>query len=85
MGALFLQRYILERLTDVYCGSIGYEYMHIPDRDKCNWVRQGEAHVVCWGGALRPVVCPCNSMDRLFVTWDVFRPLGSPSITRIAC
>lgn len=34
----FPQRYILDRLRDVYCGSVGYEYMHIPDRAQCNWV-----------------------------------------------
>ena len=32
-------RSILTRLEQAYCGSIGYEYMHIPDRDKCNWLR----------------------------------------------
>lgn len=33
-------RSILTRLEQAYCGSIGYEYMHIPDRDKCNWLRE---------------------------------------------
>ncbi|PRW57990.1 2-oxoglutarate mitochondrial-like isoform B [Chlorella sorokiniana] len=32
-------REILERLRETYCGSIGFEYMHIPDSDKCNWLR----------------------------------------------
>ena len=32
-------RYILSRLEQAYCGSIGYEYMHIADREKCNWLR----------------------------------------------
>jgi len=32
-------RSILTRLEQAYCGSIGYEYMHIPDRGKCNWLR----------------------------------------------
>ena len=32
-------REILTRLRETYCGSIGYEYMHIPDREKCNWIR----------------------------------------------
>lgn len=32
-------REILKRLEQAYCGSIGFEYMHIPDRDKCNWLR----------------------------------------------
>ncbi|XP_002966013.2 2-oxoglutarate dehydrogenase, mitochondrial [Selaginella moellendorffii] len=39
-------RAILRRLEQAYCGSIGYEYMHIPDRDKCNWLRERiEQHV----------------------------------------
>nr|GMD57559.1 2-oxoglutarate dehydrogenase, mitochondrial-like [Ipomoea batatas] len=33
-------RAILTRLEQAYCGRIGYEYMHIPDRDKCNWLRE---------------------------------------------
>ncbi|KAL5719962.1 oxoglutarate dehydrogenase (succinyl-transferring) [Ranunculus cassubicifolius] len=32
-------RSILNRLEQAYCGSIGYEYMHISDREKCNWLR----------------------------------------------
>ena len=32
-------REILTRLRETYCGSIGYEYMHIPDRERCNWIR----------------------------------------------
>ncbi|RID54331.1 hypothetical protein BRARA_G01661 [Brassica rapa] len=33
-------RSILTRLQQAYCGSIGFEYMHIADRDKCNWLRE---------------------------------------------
>lgn len=33
-------REILTRLKETYCGSIGYEYMHIPEADKCNWIRE---------------------------------------------
>ncbi|CAH9088056.1 unnamed protein product [Cuscuta europaea] len=33
-------RSILSRLEHAYCGRIGFEYMHIPDRDKCNWLRE---------------------------------------------
>ena len=33
-------RQILNRLRDTYCGNIGYEYMHISDRDQCNWLRE---------------------------------------------
>ncbi|KAM7258056.1 hypothetical protein ACFE04_013797 [Oxalis oulophora] len=32
-------RSILTRLEQAYCGTIGYEYMHIADREKCNWLR----------------------------------------------
>ena len=33
-------RQILARLRETYCGNIGYEYMHIADRDMCNWLRE---------------------------------------------
>lgn len=33
-------RSILTRLEQAYCGTVGYEYMHIADRDKCNWLRE---------------------------------------------
>ncbi|KAF7008964.1 hypothetical protein CFC21_023607, partial [Triticum aestivum] len=33
-------RSVLGRLEQAYCGTIGYEYMHIPDREKCNWLRE---------------------------------------------
>ncbi|KAJ6325298.1 hypothetical protein OIU76_012391 [Salix suchowensis] len=33
-------RSILTRLEQGYCGSIGYEYMHINDKEKCNWLRE---------------------------------------------
>lgn len=33
-------REVLNRLQETYCGNIGYEYMHIPDRDRCNWLRE---------------------------------------------
>ncbi|GBF89902.1 hypothetical protein Rsub_02606 [Raphidocelis subcapitata] len=33
-------REILTRLREAYCGHIGYEYMHIPEREKCNWLRE---------------------------------------------
>jgi len=28
-----------EALQKAYCQNIGIEYMHIPDRDQCNWIR----------------------------------------------
>jgi 2-oxoglutarate dehydrogenase E1 component len=30
---------IIARLESAYCDTIGFEYMHIQDRDKCNWLR----------------------------------------------
>ena len=30
---------ILEQLQRTYCGRIGYEFTHIPDRGQCNWLR----------------------------------------------
>ena len=32
-------RQLLDRLKAVYCGTIGYEYMHITNRAQCNWIR----------------------------------------------
>ena len=26
-------------MEEAYCGKIGVEYMHITDRDQCNWIR----------------------------------------------
>ncbi|KAL9388684.1 hypothetical protein Peur_017289 [Populus x canadensis] len=33
-------RSILTRLEQAYCGSIGYDYMRINDKEKCNWLRE---------------------------------------------
>lgn len=32
-------RDLVARLKETYCGTIGFEYMHIMDRQKCNWLR----------------------------------------------
>lgn len=32
-------REIIASLRQIYCKSIGYEYIHIQDRTKCNWIR----------------------------------------------
>ncbi|KAI9261804.1 oxoglutarate dehydrogenase, E1 component [Helicostylum pulchrum] len=32
-------REIIAALKKMYCGSIGIEYVHIPDRAQCNWIR----------------------------------------------
>mgnify|MGYP005991599357 CR=1 FL=1 len=40
---------LLEKLQSTYCGPIGWQYMHIMSRDKCNWLRErielSEPHV----------------------------------------
>eukprot|EP01111_Echinosteliopsis_oligospora_P000442 TRINITY_DN1046_c0_g1_i1.p1 TRINITY_DN1046_c0_g1~~TRINITY_DN1046_c0_g1_i1.p1 ORF type:complete len:1033 (-),score=255.52 TRINITY_DN1046_c0_g1_i1:43-3141(-) len=33
-------RSIIERLKQTYCGTIGVEYMHIQEREMCDWIRQ---------------------------------------------
>ncbi|KAI9301347.1 oxoglutarate dehydrogenase, E1 component [Cunninghamella echinulata] len=33
-------REIVDALKKIYCGSIGIEYIHIPDRAQCDWIRQ---------------------------------------------
>lgn len=30
---------VIKILEATYCGPVGYEYMHIPNRDQCNWLR----------------------------------------------
>ncbi|KAF7730655.1 2-oxoglutarate dehydrogenase E1 component [Apophysomyces ossiformis] len=32
-------REIIDVLQKIYCGSIGIEYIHIPDRAQCDWIR----------------------------------------------
>jgi hypothetical protein len=32
-------RELLSRLRETYCGSTGYEYMHIPDKAKRDWIQ----------------------------------------------
>lgn len=33
-------RALLSKLQSTYCGVVGWEYMHIQSRDKCNWLRE---------------------------------------------
>ncbi|KAK5136076.1 2-oxoglutarate dehydrogenase E1 component [Meristemomyces frigidus] len=33
-------REIIAACETTYCGPIGYEYIHIPDREQCDWLRQ---------------------------------------------
>ncbi|MCX7880589.1 MAG: multifunctional oxoglutarate decarboxylase/oxoglutarate dehydrogenase thiamine pyrophosphate-binding subunit/dihydrolipoyllysine-residue succinyltransferase subunit [Ignavibacteria bacterium] len=33
-------REIIERLRDTYCGNIGFEFMHIQDSEKKEWIKQ---------------------------------------------
>jgi|TARA_B110001450_G_scaffold253439_1_gene276888 2-oxoglutarate dehydrogenase E1 component len=30
---------LVAALQKAYCGKVGVEYMHIPDRGQCNWIR----------------------------------------------
>lgn len=58
-------REILTRLRETYCGAIGYEYMHIPDRDRCNWIR---ARIETADPPVYSVEKKLNILDRL--TWS---------------
>ncbi|CAO2170780.1 unnamed protein product [Urochloa humidicola] len=42
-------REILRKLRQVYSGAVGYEYMHIPDRGKREWLRD-RIETACNGG-----------------------------------
>lgn len=33
-------REIVDSMNKAYCTSTGIEYMHITDRQKCNWIRE---------------------------------------------
>lgn len=33
-------RQIIDRLEEVYCGHIGLDFMFIPDKQRCNWIRK---------------------------------------------
>lgn len=33
-------RKIIQQLRNTYCGTLGVEYMHIDNVDKCNWIRE---------------------------------------------
>ena len=33
-------REIIGAMEKAYCGKIGVEYMHIPSRKQCNWIRE---------------------------------------------
>lgn len=58
-------REILTRLRETYCGSIGYEYMHIPDRERCNWIR---ARIETADPPVYSIEKKLNILDRL--TWS---------------
>eukprot|EP01088_Endostelium_zonatum_P020649 TRINITY_DN770_c0_g1_i1.p1 TRINITY_DN770_c0_g1~~TRINITY_DN770_c0_g1_i1.p1 ORF type:complete len:1056 (-),score=245.70 TRINITY_DN770_c0_g1_i1:46-3213(-) len=40
LGTYVTLRDIITRLQQTYCGNIGIEYMHIHDREECNWIRE---------------------------------------------
>ena len=58
-------REISTRLRETYCGPIGYEYMHIPEREKCNWIR---ARVETADPPAYSLEKKMNILDRL--TWS---------------
>mmetsp|Transcript_60845 Transcript_60845/g.72227 ORF Transcript_60845/g.72227 Transcript_60845/m.72227 type:complete len:462 (+) Transcript_60845:217-1602(+) len=33
-------RKVMEQLRKTYCGTLGVEYMHIGDTNRCNWIRE---------------------------------------------
>ena len=37
-------RSIVDALNKTYCGTLGVEYMHIGDPNKCNWIRERVEH-----------------------------------------
>jgi len=33
-------REVIDACRRIYCGSIGYQYVHVPDRNQCDWLRE---------------------------------------------
>ncbi|KAG8740208.1 2-oxoglutarate dehydrogenase E1 component [Ceratobasidium sp. 414] len=33
-------RGIIRTCEEIYCSSIGFQYIHIPDKDQCDWIRE---------------------------------------------
>lgn len=33
-------REVIDAVKRIYCGSMGIQYVHIPDREKCDWLRE---------------------------------------------
>lgn len=38
-GRRMTLREIVDSLKQIYCGHIGWEYMHIPEKEPCDWIR----------------------------------------------
>jgi 2-oxoglutarate dehydrogenase E1 component len=51
---LFTLREILSRLREIYCGSIGFQYMHIDDLNMRHWVQQRIEGRTYWEPLPRP-------------------------------
>jgi len=33
-------RELVEAYREAYCGQVGVQFMHIQDREVCNWIRE---------------------------------------------
>ncbi|KZT60346.1 2-oxoglutarate dehydrogenase, E1 component [Calocera cornea HHB12733] len=33
-------REIIDKLKEIYCGAIGFQYIHMPSREECDWIRE---------------------------------------------
>ncbi|KAK3164311.1 hypothetical protein QOZ80_1AG0015720 [Eleusine coracana subsp. coracana] len=52
-------REMVAKLRRAYCGSIGYEYMHIPDREKREWLRDRIESSASSSSSSTNLVLPC--------------------------
>ena len=72
-------REIVAKLEETYCGTIGFEYMHIKNRNECNWIRNKIEN-----GPPQPTrEALLSSLERLMLA-DLFESYGRESATRSA-
>ncbi|EJU03084.1 oxoglutarate dehydrogenase [Dacryopinax primogenitus] len=41
-------REIIDNLKSIYCGPIGFQYVHIPSKEECDWIRERVELPVIW-------------------------------------
>jgi hypothetical protein len=67
-GTITLRK-LVQRLKETYCGPIGWEFMHIPDVEQCNFLRERVSLALC------VVLCCVVACERALTPSAPFPPL----------